>query len=78
MPDASLTGETTELLQSLIRNACVNDGTPESGDETRNADLLQTFSKGPASTSSGTRRCLAEVPWSPGSRVPIRTPRRCA
>ena len=35
-----LTGETTELLQALIRNECVNDGTPESGHETRNASLL--------------------------------------
>ena len=28
-----LTNEATELLQDLIRNACVNDGTVESGDE---------------------------------------------
>ncbi|MDW3214249.1 MAG: M20/M25/M40 family metallo-hydrolase [Ilumatobacteraceae bacterium] len=46
MPDPTLTGETTELLQAMIRNECVNDGTPESGDETRNADLLQTFLEG--------------------------------
>jgi acetylornithine deacetylase/succinyl-diaminopimelate desuccinylase-like protein len=46
MADDQLTGETTELLQELIRNACVNDGTPESGDETRSADLLQTFLEG--------------------------------
>jgi acetylornithine deacetylase/succinyl-diaminopimelate desuccinylase-like protein len=46
MPDPKLTGETTELLQAMIRNECVNDGTPESGDETRNADLLQTFLEG--------------------------------
>jgi acetylornithine deacetylase/succinyl-diaminopimelate desuccinylase-like protein len=37
---ADLTGPTVELLQALIRNECVNDGTPESGHETRNADLL--------------------------------------
>jgi len=41
-----LTGETTELLQAMIRNACVNDGTPDSGDEVRNADLLTTFLEG--------------------------------
>ncbi|GAC1362580.1 MAG: M20/M25/M40 family metallo-hydrolase [Actinomycetota bacterium] len=35
-----LTGETTELLQLLIRNACVNDGDPDSGGESRSADLL--------------------------------------
>lgn len=46
MSDPTLTGETTELLQAMIRNECVNDGTPESGEETRNADLLQTFLEG--------------------------------
>ena len=40
------TGSTTELLQTLIRNACVNDGTPESGEEQRNADVLQTYLEG--------------------------------
>ena len=42
----ALTGPTTELLQSLIRNECVNDGRPESGNEVRNADLLQTYLEG--------------------------------
>ncbi|NNC78845.1 MAG: M20/M25/M40 family metallo-hydrolase [Acidimicrobiales bacterium] len=41
-----LTGETTELLQAMIRNQCVNDGTPESGHESRNADLLRTELEG--------------------------------
>ena len=41
-----LTGEVVELLQALIRNGCVNDGTPESGQEVRNADLLQTYLEG--------------------------------
>lgn len=36
----NLEGETTELLQQLIRNGCVNDGTPDSGGERRNADTL--------------------------------------
>jgi acetylornithine deacetylase/succinyl-diaminopimelate desuccinylase-like protein len=40
------TGPTTELLQGLIRNECVNDGTPDSGHETRNADLLQQYLEG--------------------------------
>jgi acetylornithine deacetylase/succinyl-diaminopimelate desuccinylase-like protein len=44
IPD--LTGEVTELLQQMIRNACVNDGTPESGEELRNADLLHTYLEG--------------------------------
>ena len=38
-----LTHETVELLQSMIRNRCVNDGTAESGFETRNSDLLESF-----------------------------------
>ncbi|MGH1502740.1 MAG: M20/M25/M40 family metallo-hydrolase [Acidimicrobiales bacterium] len=37
------TSETVDLLQHLIRNACVNDGTAASGQEVRNADLLATF-----------------------------------
>jgi acetylornithine deacetylase/succinyl-diaminopimelate desuccinylase-like protein len=35
-----LTAGTVELLQAMIRNACVNDGTEASGGEARNADLL--------------------------------------
>jgi acetylornithine deacetylase/succinyl-diaminopimelate desuccinylase-like protein len=34
------TGRTVELLQTLIRNACVNDGSVGSGGEIRNADVL--------------------------------------
>jgi len=42
----AMQGPTTELLQVLIQNACVNDGTPESGQEVRNADTLQSFLEG--------------------------------
>lgn len=42
-------GIATELLQALIRNECVNDGTPESGSEIRNADLLTDYFEGAAS-----------------------------
>jgi acetylornithine deacetylase/succinyl-diaminopimelate desuccinylase-like protein len=38
-----LVGPTTELLQALIQNRCVNDGTPDSGGEVRNADLLHDY-----------------------------------
>jgi acetylornithine deacetylase/succinyl-diaminopimelate desuccinylase-like protein len=38
--------EVTELLQQLIRNACVNDGSRESGQERRSADLLATYLEG--------------------------------
>lgn len=42
----SLDGEATELLQQLIRNGCVNDGTPDSGHERRNADVLAAVLEG--------------------------------
>jgi acetylornithine deacetylase/succinyl-diaminopimelate desuccinylase-like protein len=35
-----VTGATVELLQTLIRNRCVNDGSISSGQEVRNADVL--------------------------------------
>lgn len=36
-----VTAEATDLLQHLIRNACVNDGTAQSGQEVRNVDVLR-------------------------------------
>ena len=45
--DDELTTETVELLQTLIRNRCVNDGTEASGGEVRNADVLQQVIEGP-------------------------------
>jgi acetylornithine deacetylase/succinyl-diaminopimelate desuccinylase-like protein len=39
----SLTDEVTDLLQHMIRNACVNDGSVGSGYEVRNADLLESY-----------------------------------
>ena len=39
----ALTGETTALLQALIRNRCVNDGEPTSGEEVRNADTIRSY-----------------------------------
>ncbi len=44
--DPRLTGETVELLSTMIRNACVNDGTVESGQEIRNADTLTSLLEG--------------------------------
>lgn len=41
-----LVDETTDLLQHLIRNACVNDGTPASGQEQRSVDLLASYLEG--------------------------------
>ena len=44
--DPTRTAGATELLQTMIRNECVNDGTLESGDEIRNSDLLETYLEG--------------------------------
>ncbi|HEU4895924.1 MAG TPA: M20/M25/M40 family metallo-hydrolase [Acidimicrobiia bacterium] len=38
-----MSSEAVELLRRLIRNACVNDGTPESGHEHRSVATLQEF-----------------------------------
>ncbi len=46
MPADAATAETIELLQHLIRNACVNDGTPESGHEVRSSDVLSAYLEG--------------------------------
>src|SRR3954466_8814444 len=40
------TSEVTDLLQHLIRNSCVNDGTHPPGQEVRSADLLGTYLEG--------------------------------
>src|SRR5439155_22554458 len=42
----STTLEVTDLLQQLIRTACVNDGTPGSGGERRSVDLLVDYFEG--------------------------------
>jgi acetylornithine deacetylase/succinyl-diaminopimelate desuccinylase-like protein len=47
VPEARLSDhlldQTVDLLQHLIRNACVNDGHAESGQEVRNADVLEAY-----------------------------------
>jgi len=45
--DRDADGEVIELLQHLIRNACVNDGTAASGHEDRSADALHALLEGP-------------------------------
>ena len=42
-----VTAEVTDLIQRLIRNACVNDGTAESGTEIRSVDLLESYLRVP-------------------------------
>lgn len=44
---AMLVEETTDLLQHLIRNQCVNDGTPESGHELRSVETLESYLRVP-------------------------------
>jgi acetylornithine deacetylase/succinyl-diaminopimelate desuccinylase-like protein len=41
-----VTDEVTDLLQHLIRNACVNDGTASSGHEARSVDTLSSYLDG--------------------------------
>lgn len=44
---ATLTDRSVDLLQTMIRNECVNDGSRKSGHESRNADVLQAVIEGP-------------------------------
>jgi acetylornithine deacetylase/succinyl-diaminopimelate desuccinylase-like protein len=44
--DPAITGQTVELLQQMIRNQCVNDGTVGSGHEVRTSDVLRTYLSG--------------------------------
>jgi acetylornithine deacetylase/succinyl-diaminopimelate desuccinylase-like protein len=44
---ATALDEATDLLQTMIRNRCVNDGTPDSGGEVRNAKTLEAYLAGP-------------------------------
>ena len=44
--DTAVEHEATELLRTMIRNACVNDGTLASGQEVRNADALEAHFAG--------------------------------
>ena len=44
--EPKLVDQTVELLQTMIRNQCVNDGTSDSGQEVRNADALTGFLDG--------------------------------
>jgi acetylornithine deacetylase/succinyl-diaminopimelate desuccinylase-like protein len=41
-----VTAEVTDLLQQMIRNECVNDGTAASGHEARTVELLQDYLPG--------------------------------
>lgn len=49
--DSGRTGETVELLQAMIRNACVNTGEVGSGQEIRTADTLAAYLGGAVDTA---------------------------
>lgn len=51
MEPMSLYDDTLALLQELIRNACINDLTPDSGQEVRNVETLERFFAGSGATS---------------------------
>jgi acetylornithine deacetylase/succinyl-diaminopimelate desuccinylase-like protein len=57
----ALTAQTVELLQQLIRNRCVNDGTPASGQEVRTTDVLRAYLEG-----GGLDLEVYEPPGAPG------------
>jgi acetylornithine deacetylase/succinyl-diaminopimelate desuccinylase-like protein len=59
--DDARTTQTVELLQQLIRNQCVNDGSLASGQEVRNSDLLRDYLLG-----SGLDVEVYEPPGAPG------------
>ena len=65
MTDAALTGQTVELLQHLIRNQCVNDGTTASGQEVRTADVLRELPRRERPRSRGVRAGLGAGPREP-------------
>ena len=44
--DQTIETESTELLRTLIRNGCVNDGTAASGQEVKSVDALEDFFAG--------------------------------
>ena len=78
MASSAPTSEVVDLVQQLIRNKCVNDGTPGSGDEVRNADLIEAHLAGSGldverfDSAPGRSNLIA------ASRAPTRMHRRCA
>ena len=65
----------SDLLQQLIRNQCVNDGTGASGQEARNADLIAAYFEGSGlpmeryESAPGRGSLVARLEGSPLARV---------
>ena len=70
--------EVTDLLQQLIRNECVNDGTATSGNESRSVDTLSQY-LGSSRTRHRDVRTASRVErvLSRASKALMRTRRRC-
>ena len=58
--------DTLSLLQKLVRNACVNEFTPNSGQEVRNADTLEAYLKEGLNDEQRARLQLTRVEPLPG------------
>jgi hypothetical protein len=54
--DQVIATQATDLLRTLIGNACVNTGEPASGNEARSVDALEDFfaGSGPSCTTATT------------------------
>ncbi|WP_080791643.1 M20/M25/M40 family metallo-hydrolase [Corynebacterium pacaense] len=74
----TLYDDTLTLLKELVRNACVNDLTPDSGQEVRNADTLERFFAGTPGVEisrleprSGRTSIIVTVPGSDPDAEPL-------
>jgi len=70
--------EVVDLLQQMIRNECVNDGSDASGHETRTADLLMSELEGSGADFAIYEPTPGRSSLVGGSRGATRTPRRSA
>ena len=66
---ADLGGEVAELLQQLIRNSCVNDGTVASGHEDRSAATIEAVLEGAGLDLQSYEPFPGRRSLSPGSRA---------
>lgn len=71
-----LEAEVTDLLRALIRNSCVNDGSLESGQEVRNAEVLRSYLEGPGldiatfEPAAGRTSLVVRIEGRPGPPAP--------
>ena len=70
--------EVVDLLQQMIRNACVNDGRDESGHEAVNAELLRSGLEGSGCDLESFEPLPGRVSLVRVSKGATRPPPRCA